>query len=192
MCQAAGMAEVDSDRRTGIHAAAVTVFSAQGFSATSMADIAEAAGVSRPALYQYFDNKADIFRSAFVALFDASVDAALEALAADGPINQRLDGYLQRFDGDFWERTAASPHSEEIMRAKVAHAAADVAMVIDRLRRGLADQLATWTTDEQRRRDWAELLEHAPKGFKWDDPSVADYRRRLTALANSVAADIER
>jgi hypothetical protein len=30
-----------------------------------------------------------------------------------------------------------------------------------------------------------------PKGFKVDSPSVADYRRRLTTLARSVAADID-
>ena len=178
-------------KRDSIHVAAITEFSARGFSATSMANIAEAAGMSRPALYLHFENKSDIFRSAFVALFDDAVDAALLALGSDAPIIERLDGYLQRFDGDLWERTAASPHSDEIMLAKGVHAAAEVASVIGRRRAGLADQLRAWSSNDTHCTGWLDLLEHSPKGFKWDEPSVPAYRRRLSALARSVAADIE-
>ena len=53
-------------QRRAIHAAAIAQFSERGFSATSMANIADAAGMSRPALYQYFRNKGDIYASAFV------------------------------------------------------------------------------------------------------------------------------
>jgi hypothetical protein len=42
-----------------------------------------------------------------------------------------------------------------------------------------------------RRAEWAEMLELSPKGFKVDQPSVAVYRRRLSALARSVTADID-
>ncbi len=38
---------------------------------------------------------------------------------------------------------------------------------------------------------WADVLVLAPKGFKSDTPNLTDYRRRLTALAHSVAADID-
>jgi len=38
------------------------VFAEHGFRRTSMAMIAEAVGLSRPALYQYFDNREDVFR----------------------------------------------------------------------------------------------------------------------------------
>mgnify|MGYP000016813309 CR=1 FL=1 len=44
---------------------------------------------------------------------------------------------------------------------------------------------------EDRRAEWAEILEFSPKGFKFDTPGVADFRRRLTALARGVAADID-
>ena len=64
-------------QRRAIHAAAIAQFSEQGFAATSMANIADAAGMSRPALYQYFRNKGDIYASAFVALFNDHVDLAL-------------------------------------------------------------------------------------------------------------------
>jgi AcrR family transcriptional regulator len=197
MCQssrvAPGRARTDEQqRRDLIHAAAVREFSRRGFVATSMADIAEAAGMSRPALYQYFRNKGDVFGSAFAALIDDSVDRALGALRATVPLDEQLDGFLQRFDGDLWEQMAASPHSQELLDAKYAHAAEASARALARLHRGLVAHLRGTGADRGRRDGWVELLELSPRGFKLDQPSVAVYRRRLRDLARSVAADIER
>ena len=183
-------------QRRVIHAAAIAQFSERGFAATSMADIANAAGMSRPALYQYFRNKRDIFASAFVAIFEDHVNRALQALQSDGTTGQRLEGLLQRFEGDLWELMAASEHSEEIMSAKTADTAEEIQRVIARLRSGVMVFLAEahpgrTKTAEDRRAEWAEILEFSPKGFKFDTPSVADFRRRLTALARGVAADID-
>lgn len=188
--------ERGTTQRRAIHAAAIAQFSARGFAATSMSDIADAAGMSRPALYQYFDNKRDIFASAFVALFEDHVDRALEALNGDGTTVQRLEGFLQRFEGDLWELMEASEHSEEIMGAKTADTTEEIQRVIARLRSGVEAFLAgaypgRSKAAESRRAEWAEILEFSPKGFKVDTPSVTDYRRRLAALARGVAADID-
>jgi AcrR family transcriptional regulator len=185
----------DAQRRA-IHGAAIAQFSERGFSATSMANIADAAGMSRPALYQYFRNKSDIYASAFVALFNDHVDLALAALDDDGTNAQRLDGFLQRFEGDLWEQMAASEHSEEIMGAKSADTAEEIRHVVARLRSGLAVFLTRAAPGRgqaasARREEWAEVLELSPKGFKSDTPTVAVYRRRLTTLARGVAADID-
>jgi AcrR family transcriptional regulator len=188
--------EPGARQRRAIHAAAIAQFSAQGFAATSMADIADAAGMSRTALYQYFRNKRDIFASAFVAIFEDHVDRALQALQGDGTTEQRLEGLLQRFEGDLWELMAASEHSDEIMSAKTADTAEEIQRVITRLRSGVTVFLAEaypgrTKAGEDRRAAWAEILEFSPKGFKFDTPSVATFRRRLTALARGVAADID-
>ena len=190
------IAQRGDPQRRAIHVAAIAQFSERGFSATSMANIADAAGMSRPALYQYFRNKGDIYASAFVALFNDHVDRALQALDADATNAQRLDGFLQRFEGDLWEQMAASEHSEEIMGAKTADTAEEIQQVVTRLRCGLAAFLARAAPGRSqvtraRRAEWAEVLELSPKGFKFDTPAVAVYRRRLTTLARSVAADID-
>ncbi len=57
---AAATHNTEQSKREAIHRAAIVEFAARGFSGTSMANIAEAAGMSRPALYQYFRNKGDI------------------------------------------------------------------------------------------------------------------------------------
>ena len=106
-------ARVDEIRRT-----AIPVFAAQGYRRTSMADLAGAAGVSRPALYQYFDNRADLFRAAFQALLEDATDAALAALGGDGTVAERLDFYLQRLSADGYETLAATPFGGELMEAR--------------------------------------------------------------------------
>ena len=54
---------------------ALEVFVAQGYHAAAMDDIAEAAGVSKPVLYQHFPGKLELY----LALLDQSSDALLAA-----------------------------------------------------------------------------------------------------------------
>lgn len=188
---------VDESKQATILAAAIEEFSARGFSGTSMANIADAAGMSRPALYQYFRNKSDIFASAFTSLVEQSADMALEAFAAPGSAAERIDGLLQRFDGDLWEQMAASPHSEELLETASRLSLNAMAEIFDRYWSGVASVLAASgaganTADpDASRAAWIEMLRLAPKGLKSDHPLVDDYRRRLTNLARTVAADID-
>ena len=188
----------DDPKRALIASAAIDVFSARGFSRTSMAHIAEQASMSRPALYQYFQNKGDIFACAFAALVEQAADRALTALEEPGTIAEQLDGFLQNFDGAFWERTAASPYGEELLSATSEYAPKAVGIEMKRIRRGL-DQYLRKTGDRLRstasraqRKGWIDILEFAPRGFKLDRPSITVYRLRLTALADSVASSIEK
>jgi len=182
-------------KRRVIHDAAISRFSALGFAGTSMADIADEAAMSRPALYQYFRNKGDIFVSAFVHLFEDQVERALLVLNEPGPVAEQLNGFLQRYEGDLWQRMATTMHSDEILSAKNADIVAAIDSVVMQLWDGMATYLARVAVGRSRavvarRAAWIELLKFSPKGFKFDQPSVEVYRRRLSALAQSVAADI--
>lgn len=55
-----------SERRAQLLETARTVFGERGFSATSMNDIAKAAGVTKPVLYQHFASKHDLFHELLV------------------------------------------------------------------------------------------------------------------------------
>ena len=50
-------------RREQILDVALQVFAQHGFHGSSMNDVAEAAGVTKPVLYQHFDSKRDLYHS---------------------------------------------------------------------------------------------------------------------------------
>jgi AcrR family transcriptional regulator len=52
-----------AERREQILAAATQAFARSGFAATSLDDIAAAAGISRAILYRHFDSKTDLYRA---------------------------------------------------------------------------------------------------------------------------------
>jgi AcrR family transcriptional regulator len=66
-------------RRERIHQAAQTLFMQQGFEATSMEAIAEAAAVSKPTLYRYYQSKEALFIAVLehLALHQLSEDTLL-------------------------------------------------------------------------------------------------------------------
>jgi AcrR family transcriptional regulator len=85
-----------AERREQLLAAATQAFARTGFAATSLDDIAEAAGISRVLLYRHFESKTDLYRAVMdraiarlttaVGTRDytyASIDALLAAAAED-------------------------------------------------------------------------------------------------------------
>jgi AcrR family transcriptional regulator len=70
--------------REPILAAAAELFHARGYSATSMQDIARAAGLSRPALYYHFRDKHDIL-SALVEQITLRTEREAARIAASAP-----------------------------------------------------------------------------------------------------------
>ena len=59
-------------RRNVIVAAAVTVFARQGFSDTSIQEVATEAGVAPTAVYYHFSGKEELFEAALAHVIDAN------------------------------------------------------------------------------------------------------------------------
>lgn len=74
---------MSSSTKEAIVAAAAPVFGRYGYRKTTMDLIARSAGVSRPAVYQYFDGKAAVYRAVVDLVGDGQVRAA-EAAAERG------------------------------------------------------------------------------------------------------------
>lgn len=70
------------DRRAHILSCARQVFARRGFHPTSVADICAAAGIARGTLYQYFDNK----REVFVAVVQELLDRVRAVIAQRVPV----------------------------------------------------------------------------------------------------------
>ncbi|SBT37106.1 TetR/AcrR family transcriptional regulator [Micromonospora auratinigra] len=86
---------MSSDRLETILSAAYECFTRHGVRRTTMDDIAAAAGMSRPAVYQYVRNKDDAYRRLAERIFADSLAAARRAATTPGTeLAQRLHDVL--------------------------------------------------------------------------------------------------
>lgn len=69
-------------RRVQLLDAASEVFTIRGYHAAAMDDIAEAAGVSKPVLYQHFASKLELYLALLDSSCDSLVDVVQEAIAS--------------------------------------------------------------------------------------------------------------
>lgn len=176
---------IDDEKRARVLEAAMAKFSAYGFARTSMADIAGAAGMSRPALYQYYRNKEEIFREMLADVLGTAADKALSALDAEADLPSQLDGFLQRWSGDLTEQFRSTEHGAELVEAKMGHAKPVFETVNRRVRNAVVRRLEAVAGKQAE--VLADLLLLSPLGFKYDDPTMPKLRRRLALLAISVA-----
>lgn len=80
--------------RRDILLAAAEVFARRGYAASTLAELAQAAGFAAPSLYRYFESKEEIFRS-LVELMKADLRATFEAPVDPArPLAARLEALL--------------------------------------------------------------------------------------------------
>src|SRR5215469_2739183 len=96
--QAAPRRLTAEQRRRQLFAVALELFAQRGYRSTTMDDIAEAAGVTKPLLYQHFSSK----RALYLELVDTiAVDLLTEirkaVMKADGPRQQVELGFAAYF-----------------------------------------------------------------------------------------------
>jgi TetR/AcrR family transcriptional regulator len=113
-----------SDRQNQILTAAIDVFGRHGYRRASMELIAEAAGMSRPAVYQYFPNKEQVFRATGARLLEQTLAAASAAGDAAGPVADRLYAVLA-VKLDLSAATIAPGHRRDLV-AEASTIAADL------------------------------------------------------------------
>lgn len=86
-------------RRRQLLDVALTVFAGRGYHATSMNDVAEAAGVTKPVLYQHFRSKRALYLELLEDVGGRLGEAIDKATAtADGPRDQVQSGFRAYFD----------------------------------------------------------------------------------------------
>lgn len=73
---------------------ALDLFSEKGYEGTSIREIIEGAGVTRPVLYYYFENKEDLFRRVFETMFSELLGRIETAAAGEGDCVERLKAIL--------------------------------------------------------------------------------------------------
>ena len=90
----------EPDNRQRILDAAMTLFARQGYGSTSVREVVESAGVTKPTLYYYFDSKEALFREVVASKMSEGEAIFERAFASPGPVVPRLrDAFRAMIDG---------------------------------------------------------------------------------------------
>jgi TetR/AcrR family transcriptional regulator, repressor of fatR-cypB operon len=101
--------EKKDTKRPAIVVAATALFAAQGIDATSMRDVADAAGVREAAIYRHFRGKEQMAAEIFVSWYGWYSEQVREIASSDDSLRKRL-GALVRL-----EFQAAREHPQEFL-----------------------------------------------------------------------------
>jgi AcrR family transcriptional regulator len=135
--------QFDQDpRRNAILVAALSVFARYGFKRVAMADIAQEASVSRPALYLVFPNKTAIFAALAQAMAEKIVSDANAAWPETKAFVDGLTDAGVALHLDAWRLLKGSPHGGELVSANSAIVGDLAAMVDARFRALVQERLA--------------------------------------------------
>ena len=111
------MAPHDPSRRRAILDAATASFSRYGFRKTTMDQVAHDAGVAKPTLYAWFENKDALFYAVCDALMTKILNDAELARAIADPL-ARIRGILEAKFTTVFELVASSPHAQELLTTR--------------------------------------------------------------------------
>jgi len=178
-------------KEAAILRAAFDCFARYGLRRTSMADIAQGAGMSRPALYLHYAGKDDIFNALVRRHFESSERAVAQVLTRPGPAAEVLLAAFHAIDGDAVEAMLNSPHADEILSADspfsqpaVVEAHARITAQLARwVAAGVEDGRFTLTGLEATPEAFAATLMAAKFGIKSCARDFADYRQAQARLA---------
>lgn len=180
----------DEAKRVAVFDTAATVFSQYGFRRTTMNDIAEAAGISRPALYLMFENKEHLFVELASFRLDQAIEAAVLALSGSGSLEKRFGRAILDFERIFYEPIADSPHGAELMETNVSLKTDRMMSGLDRLFGMLADTLkqaeesgeVSFASSPTNAAEFVSLLFTAIGGIKKKASTAAEFRKQVQQI----------
>jgi len=157
--------------------AARGLFFEQGLRATTMAEIAKAAGMAKPTLYARFPDKEAVFR-AVVGEIMLRLGARVEAgLAGAGPAAERIATALAGKYVLLDELIGGSSHVDELMQGNLHYAGQEYAALDLRVRTAVAQVLVEAGADDP---DWlAGVLLACAEGISRRSPGIAAVTRDI-------------
>jgi AcrR family transcriptional regulator len=181
------MNEPMSPRRTRIIEAATAVFLRYGFAKTTMVDIAEATGLTRPTLYLEFPDKESVFH----AVVNHMVAAKLTEIRAGLGRRKTLEAKL-RFACDAWgsegfDMVRANPDAADMFElgfTSVCQGYEGFGTLLEEILREPAARRGS----DRSAHELARMMVYAIKGFKDIAKDGADMRRLVATQVAVVAA----
>ena len=95
--------------------AAFDVFLRYGFARTTMADLAKAAGMSRPALYLVFPGKEEVFQAVVGWMADNLLAEISSTLKGEWPLDRQLAHVMELCVARPYEQVKANPDAQDIL-----------------------------------------------------------------------------
>ena len=187
-------------KRTSILDAAARVFAQYGFKRTTMSDIADAGGVSRPALYLMFDNKEHLFRELAGYRVELALHNAKAELVTNRVVTTRFINAIKTFEKTYTEPVANSPHGDELIDVNRNLAAdimtkgrADLILALVKLLKNAdkSDEVS-FQNISLTHKGFVELLLSSIDGIKKNSTSKAEYRKRTQQLMQIFLNAIQR
>lgn len=190
--------EQSQAKKDAVFEAAAEVFARYGYRRTTMNDIAEAAGISRPALYLIFENKENLFCELSDFRLNQAIDVVIDALATSGELRRRFIQALLVFEKVYYEPVSNSPHGEELMDTNQSLAADVMMKGFARLVTAFANELkeaeqngeASFDNTPLTPKTFVELLISALGGIKKKAKNTADFRRQTEQVAQIFLSSI--
>jgi AcrR family transcriptional regulator len=158
------------ERRAQILDAAAEVFAERGYEATSIDEVAEGAGISKPVIYDHFDSKKDLH----IALIDKQTDDLLEFWRDRVSGERSLDRQLAVGFDAFLEFVETHPYAWRLLFRDPTAADADIIQAQLRIQRRATAALAA--VGEQ------NVSDDVP------EPEVEVVAQMIKTAANGVAA----
>jgi AcrR family transcriptional regulator len=189
------------DAKGHILSAAQSVFARHGFRQTSMSIVAEAAGLSRQALYHHFASKESLFAALVDAIYEAAVTAAKAAAArTTGSASDVIAGVMIAHHQVMGSELSGSPFMAELIEESARQCGPAVAAHARRFEKELEAVCARLMRDGRLKtragisaRDVAEMVMIASKGAKAQHVGEghARYARALTRMIGVICAGVE-
>lgn len=184
----ANLSPTRAARRERLLDAAEMLFVNQGFRATSIEGIAEAAGMSKVTLYGYFRDKEAVFIAVAERIADTMEGAVHTALAADAPFPALLAAALVAKHRIVLERVQRSAFASELFQAKAAHVVRRFAALDTAILTGLTEALLRAGHERAWAEETAQLLFCAANGIANRAADADMLTARIERLVRAVVA----
>jgi AcrR family transcriptional regulator len=183
------------DKRQRIVEAAVALFNRYGYKRTSIELLAAEAGVAKPTIYAYFEDKDAIFRAVVEAVCDELLERAEAASGGRGSIEERLTAMLAAKLTRYFELVQASPHAQELVDSQ-GRLGAEIVQRTDRAYVKLLVAALEAEPELHPSRigmsaaSAAQLLLRAASGAAYDATTPAAHRKRLGEIVRAIVASM--
>lgn len=169
----------DAERRQEIIEAARACFLQYGYGKTSLEDIAQRAGLSRPLLYRKFKNKEEIFTAVYESLIEQGYPAADAVIAGAASKRDKLVAVYEALLVPIWVELSSTPGAAELWEA-----CGELFPEIENHHRKIWMKYLHAILGNK---DLADVFLNAVDGFMNDLPTTDKLRRRIRILADHFA-----